>query len=515
MNRSQAQALATLFLVYNAGAQIPALHRAVPSAAIPGQSTDINLFGENLADVTPWWTSFPAKAESISGEGRAEQDKTVVRLTIPPKTPVGIGALRLWTSNGVSSLLLFMIDDLPSLAGSGTNRSRATAQRLTPPVAVDGSCDELGSDFYKFTAIKGRLVSIEVIAQRLGSPLDPLVRLLDANGRELAYCDDEPGLGADARIQHTFSASGEYYIEIRDTNYQGGPRHRYRLRVENHPPAPLPFPLRAPVGNGTLPSSTELVEAEPNNTPQTATRITVPSAINGRFAKPKDRDWYQFDAKKDQRLIFRGQARSLGSPSELFLRLTWPDGRRIAQANLSGSDEGTITNTFSEAGSYCLLVEELAQRSGPEHVYRVEIETYRPGFALTVDTERVQATQSGSFEIKVNCARRDYSGPIQFALDGGGGQFALESKTSSNKTNEIHTLKATLPPGLPPGSLTQFQIVGRATINDQEFTTTASTMPALRKLFPQTPYPPAQLEGWIGLGIKPSPSPAEKDSVEP
>jgi hypothetical protein len=373
----------------------------------------------------------------------------------------------------------------------------------------------LTSHFYKVTASRGRHISIEVVAQRLGSPLDALVRLLDANGRELAYCDDEPGLGADARIRHKFSATGECFIEIRDTNYQGGPRHRYRLRVQNPPPAPVPFPLRAPVGTKARLAASELVEREPNNTRQTATKITVPSAINGRFAKPKDSDWYQFDAKKGQQLIFRGKARSLGSPSELFLRLTRPDGSRVAQANLSGADEGTITNTFTEAGSYCLLVEELAQRSGPEHVYRVEIETYRPGFALTVDIDRVQATPSGSFEMKVNCARHDYSGPIQFALDGGGEGFALESKSSSNKTNEIHTLKATAPPGLPPGSLTHFQIVGRATINGQEFTTTASTMPALRKLFPQTPYPPAQLDGWIGLGIKPSPNPLEKDSVEP
>src|SRR5437867_4346609 len=132
MNRSRAQALATLFLVYNAGAQIPALHRAVPSAAIPGKTAEITLFGENLSDPTQLWTSFPAQAEFISHAGRADDDKVFVRLNVPPQTPVGIGALRLWTSNGVSSLLLFMIDDLPSLAGCGTNRSRATAQRLTP-----------------------------------------------------------------------------------------------------------------------------------------------------------------------------------------------------------------------------------------------------------------------------------------------------------------------------------------------------------------------------------------------
>jgi hypothetical protein len=120
-----------------------------------------------------------------------------------------------------------------------------------------------------------------------------------------------------------------------------------------------------------------------------------------------------------------------------------------------------------------------------------------------VDTDRVQATAAGTFEIKVTCLRREFSDPIRFTLGGCGEGFDVESKASNNKTNEVHTLTATVPPGLPAGSLIQFQIVGHATINDREFTTTASTMPALRKLFPQTPYPPAELDGWIGLGIKP------------
>src|SRR6185295_1532420 len=129
-------------------------------------------------------------------------------------------------------------------------------------------------------------------------------------------------------------------------------------------------------------------------------------------------------------------------PSDLFLRLTRPDGSRIAQANLSGADEGTITNTFTEAGSYCLLVEELAQQGGPEHVYRVEIEPYQAGFALTVDTEHVQAAAGGTFEIKVNCARHEFSGPIRFSVEGEGESFELESKSSTTKSNEVHTLKA-------------------------------------------------------------------------
>ncbi len=513
MNRSHALALIASLLVHSARAQSPALNNIVPSAAAPGQSTEVTIFGDNISSPTKLWTSFPAAVEFLTRDGKRSDDdsKATVRLTIPKGTPTGIGAVRLVTSSGVSELRLLMLDDLPIVRSSGTNNSVANAQLLKPPVAVEGACEELAADFYKFTAARGQQLSLEVIAQRLGSPLDPLVRILDAKGRELAWCDDEPGLGADCRLRHKFAASGEYVIELRDTGYQGGPRHRYRLRLGDFPFSSPAFPLGVQQSTKSKNPSAELTEAEPNDTPPTATKFIVPAALNGRFAQPKDRDWYQFDVKKGQRLIFRGRTRSLGSPSELFLRLTKPDGAKIAQANLSGADEGVITNTFNEAGKFCLLVEELAQRSGPEHAYRVEIEPYRAGFALSTDTEHVNAAPGGSFDLKVNCARRDYSGPIQFALDGAGEGFAIESKSTGNKTNENYTLKVSVSSRMPPGSLTQFKIVGRATIDGQPFTATASTMPALKKLFSPMPYPPAELDGLIALGLKPMTAKPDRD----
>src|SRR5207249_172983 len=123
----------------------------------------------------------------------------------------------------------------PSIVESGENKTMTNAQQLKLPVAVDGASDELSFDYYKFTAKKGQRISFEIVAQRLGSRLDPVLRLLDAKGRELEYCDDDPGAGADSRFAHRFAAGGKYFLEIRDVNYQGGPQYFYRLRVGNLP----------------------------------------------------------------------------------------------------------------------------------------------------------------------------------------------------------------------------------------------------------------------------------------
>src|SRR5207247_1077584 len=233
-------------------------------------------------------------------------------------------------------------------------------------------------------------VAIEVVAARVGSLLDPVVRLLDGAGGELAYCDDAPGIGPDARLSYTFAAPGKYFLELRDTRYEGGPKHRYRVRVAAVPLPPIPFrPLTSAAWlRKEADELTQWHEIEPNDVMTNATPIAFPGAVQGQFARPKDRDFYQFTVPKGQKLVFQGKTRSLGSPCDLFMQLYKADGTQLAEANPAAADEGNLTNTFAEAGIYRLMVEELNRAGGPEFIYRVEVRPFQPGFALSVDTDK-------------------------------------------------------------------------------------------------------------------------------
>ena len=515
---------------------------------MPGKTTTVTFFGQHLEGATELWTSFPAKVACVSSDQTKNHGsgQTTFQLSVPENVPVGICAVQLATTNGISNLHLFMIDDLPSVSKSGTNKNSASAQRLNLPVAVDGACEELGFDYYQFHARKGQRVSIEVVANRLGSPLDPVVRLLDASGKELIYSDDEPAIGPDCRFRFTVPTNGQYVVEIHDLAYQGGPKHRYRLRAGNFPLASAPFPLgarqgartkvqfigsdvqgvrpvnvlasssarvplsvRFPGGSGsgfvTLATSRlpELMEIEPNETPETATKIFIPSVVNGRFTRPKDRDWFEFSAAKGQRLVFSGRTRSLGSPCDLFMRLFSAGGDPLSQADISGANEGTLTNTFNEAGTYRLRVEELNRQGGPDLAYRITMEAFQPGFTLSVETNRVEAACDGSFEIKATVTRREYDGPIALSIIGLGDDFVLENNVIAEKKSET-ALQVKLPARVVAGQLFRFTLAGKARVGDEDFETTASTMPALRKLFPLLRYPPVELDSWIALGIKAS-----------
>jgi hypothetical protein len=400
-----------------------------------------------------------------------------------------------------------MIDPLPTETKAPGNGSLASAQPLNIPVAVEGSCQELRSDFYRFSARKGQHLSVEVVAQRLGSLLDARVRLLDAGGRELRAADDTPGLGVDCALTYRVPKNSDYIVEIRDSTYEGGQKHRYRLRIGEFPFAPLPF-LADTIPPGLLeaaaPKTEKTEEHEPNGRPEESQTVTVPMLISGRFAKPRDRDFYSFEVSAGERLVIRGRTRSLGFPCDLFLQLQDTNGNKVADANVAGADEGTITNTFKRAGLYRLLVEELNQQDGPGLGYQLELRRLRPGFSLNTETEAVSAPPGGSFEIGVKPARRDYDGPITLSVVGLDSGFSLTNNLITARTNETK-LRVSVPENLRAGDFRQFVIVGRAEAGGEIFEGRASTFPALRRAFPKMPFPPDALDGVIGFGVSSKP----------
>lgn len=543
-------ALATGLSAPLAQAQAPTLGYAQPAAVAPGQTIDVTFFGGTLNGATALWSNLPLTCElapGIEGNGTAA-DRVVYRITVPAEAQVGVGGVRIATGQGTSNLRLLMIDDLPSLADNGANKTVETAQEIALPAAVDGACEAESMDYYRFTAAAGQRVSVEVYAQRLGSALDPVIRVIDAaTGKELAYSDDEPGSGIDARLAFVAPAAGQYLVEIRDIKFAGGGGHRYRMRLGNFPLVTAAFPLgaqrgttsqlavagatsefvspldvtmpmdiaasqvsvgaRFPAGQGSAlinvvaSSLPEALEIEPNDTLPQSSPVLLPAAINGRLATPKDRDYYVFQAKAGQRLVFSGKTRSLGSPTDLFVRLLNADGGVLVEAEDAGTEEGIIDYGFPADGVYRLVVEDLQRRGGPAHAYRIEVEPYQPGFTLALDAEKFDAPQGGVFVAKVVAVRKDYNGPIALEVAGLDG-CTLANNVIPEGVAEI-VVNVTLPATLPAGSLADIRIVGKARIGEVDFAARASTLVPLRTAFSGLPYPPAALDGAVGLGVGP------------
>ncbi len=504
------------------------------------------MHGTKLDDPLSVWTSFPAQVELAPAEaGKKDLKSRVCKITVEADTPVGIGGLVVGNASGTSDVAYLSVDDLATVADNGKNVSLSAAQTLTLPIAVDGVSSGSQFDHYKFAAKKGQRIAAEVVAGRIGSSFDPVLRLLDASGNELRFADDDPSLGADCRFDHVFQADGEYVLEVHDNQYRGG--GRYRLRVGDFPLVTSPFPLggrygstakfdfAGPSTDGTAPvflripdevrsgrvgvnarfpdgksSATatlvaselpELMEDEPNNDAKIASQVTLPCAVNGRLGETGDRDYYQFAAVKGQAVAFRAFSRSLGSPALLFMRLRKADGGQLAETAVGTEEEFTLQHTFAEDGIYHLEVHDLLRRGGPEFAYRVEMAP-DVGFALSLKNDKATATRfvapakNGAFALDVQCARRGFDAPITLALENPNGGLRLLNPVIP-KSAKTHRLVLVVSPDAKAADFHALRVVGTAEHAGQELRSVVSTQALVRTRTPQLGYPPAWIDGLL------------------
>jgi hypothetical protein len=124
------------------------------------------------------------------------------------------------------------VSDFPNVLETSPNHDRehATATDLPPPLALNGVVSQKGEeDWFRFPATKGLALDVNVYARRLGSPLDSVLEVFDAQGRSLAANDD--AAGADSELKFTPPETTNYFVRIRDTLGQGGPDYVYRIEV--------------------------------------------------------------------------------------------------------------------------------------------------------------------------------------------------------------------------------------------------------------------------------------------
>jgi len=203
--------------------ELPFVTSVFPLGGRAGAKTPVTLRGWNL----------PADALIVDG---AEKGPGII--------PVALGR-----GERSSNTMPFALDTLPECLENEPNDKPTRARPIKLPTIVNGRIDRPGDlDVFSFTGYKGDQIVAEVLARRLESPLDSLLKLTNAAGKMLAVNDDHEDKGAglvthqaDSRISFTLPADGAYSIHLADTQHNGGAAYGYRLRVG--PPRP-DFELR-------------------------------------------------------------------------------------------------------------------------------------------------------------------------------------------------------------------------------------------------------------------------------
>ena len=189
------------------------LRSSFPAGLPRGQGGTVQLFGWNLAATN----QFLAHAVAASAATGRLDFAEITRPQIP-------NPLRLALGEGTE-----IIEVEP-------NDSVAKAQKIVPPLTVNGRLDRPGDvDRFAFSARKGERFEFKLLASSPGAPMDSLLTIEDATGKELARVDDSAG-DTDARLVWAAPAETNYVVAVRDLFSNGGPDYVYRLEIG--PPVP-------------------------------------------------------------------------------------------------------------------------------------------------------------------------------------------------------------------------------------------------------------------------------------
>jgi len=187
----------------------------------------------------------------LGGKAGAKTNVKVTGWNLPRKYMIvdasksgsGTVPVRLVADNCSSNSMPFAIDTLSERPEAEPN-GKSSPQAVALPLVINGRIDRPGDwDVFSFTGRKGDEIVAEVMARRLESPLDSLLKLIGPSGRMLAANDDyvDKGAGlvthhADSRISFKLPTDGNYKMHLGDTQHKGGKAYAYRLRISQRRP---------------------------------------------------------------------------------------------------------------------------------------------------------------------------------------------------------------------------------------------------------------------------------------
>src|SRR4029077_13212779 len=174
-----------------------------------------------------------------------------LNITVDAGAAVGVYPIRVQTDDGISNPILLAVGQLPQVLEKEENSTFETAQKVPePPLVVEGQVAGNDVDFFRFHGKKGQMILVDAQCARIGSGIDPSIRLTTAlpSRAYVASADDSAGLATDARLTAVLPADGDYVVELSDSRYQGGGRPVFRLVIGAGPMAAEVCPLGGRAG---------------------------------------------------------------------------------------------------------------------------------------------------------------------------------------------------------------------------------------------------------------------------
>ncbi len=412
--------------------EYPYLTGVYPLGVRRGETTEVGLHGFHLGE---------KRAQAVVGTPSFEQIRAQ-ELTVHASRGASHNKIRL------------AVGEYPETTEQESGAGKEAAQALAVPSTVNGRISGLiqgvaDQDFYRFHAQKGRLYVIDVEAQRLGSPLDSVIEVLDAQGKPIPR--------ATVRAIHATALT----LADRDSVNPG-------IRLVS--PDGFAVGDYIMIGNEIL-----RVEAMPR-TPDDDFRF---ESFNGQ------RIGY-FDTTTEAHAVDTPAYKvQVHSPGKTFS----PNGLPLVALYYRNDDGGPLYGKDSRLhftapadGEYLIQLRDTRGLYGEQFAYRLTVREPVPDFTLDVTPSNPNVPRGGRQALRATAARLDgFDGPIDVEVrDLPAGLRASRNTILPGQDSTVLVLEAdenaTLPRAVP------LNVVGRARIGDREVTRVASADDKLRYL---------------------------------
>ena len=498
----------------------PVITDLQPRGAQKGKPFTLTLAGRNLGEGAKIRSTLPASFTLLTPDrpaptqGAPMQEGRYATFLVEPTADLAAGVypIRVVTPDGISNVQLFTVGAFPEItedesrpgALPNTNDTMETAQPLpAPPFTLNGTLRGPERDVFRLSAKAGEKRVIEVEARRCGSAIDPMLEILDAQGRVIARNEDAPLLGLDARVDVAFPRDGDYFVVVRDSRFSVQTANFYRLKVGSYSYPREVFPLGGKRGElvetslGPEKIKVDLRNTSPNvrqvfvnvpgspalpvpfavgddpevTTPVGDAPISVPVTINARLGDAGQVDRYTLPVPPNRALTFRVQARELGT-SKLMAVVTVRDekgnvlGRsgdepladdlyNVNQSRTAG-DPMLWLHVPAGVNQVTVTVEDLALRGGANYAYRLNVQPVAQDFRVTLNAPFVNVPAGGSVAVPVTVQRQGFEDDIQLRVanapkglrvEGGYVVAGLPVKETPQNRNSRGVLILTAEPG--------------------------------------------------------------------
>ena len=505
----------------------PTIARIDPPGGQAGTAVRLTLHGSGLDRKLTLHSKIPGTLTPLSAAGAGKE----YLLEIDRDAAVGAYPLQVESAAGLSNTRLFGISSFPESVEKESalkrhlpaNDTPSNAEFLEAPVTVNGTLAGADRDFYRLELSAGDVLTFEVEAQRLGSAIDPVIAVSDAEGNPVARNNDAAGIGVDARLRLQAAKSGTYFVTVHDARFSAQKTNFYRLRVGPIAFADAIFPLgwtrgetaSIELSGGSL-AAPRRVDAAGDSVRLPGRRVSLPlplvrgegpeelepagerphrltdsTVVNGRIAKSGETDRYSLDVQEGEEWLIETQAAGLGT-SHLYTLLTLydQDGKKLGSAGDREPEEmlsfiRARAETFGDphigfrvppgVARIDLTMEDLLGRGGPGYGYRLVARKQPGDFVLRLNEAAVNIPQGGSAALSVTMDRRGYEGAVRLVVDGlpedimvEGGHIPAEfGGMTTARTSRTGRVTLTAKPGAKPRRL-HFVVHGEAELPSGE-----------------------------------------------